>query len=334
MPIADASRAPAPASTGTLYLPIVRSFRFSGTILFHTVDPSNVAVVNAANFAVTTLAPGQVPAWSPDGSKIAFLDARGNPKATNLYVMNADGSGQTKLSDSLAFLDTPRWSPDGTKILFPATPDVLELDWAIINADGSGERSLFGTFGGDDPVWSPDGTRIAFAGPDDDIYVMNADGSGTQRLVEVTSVRPTPLWSPDGSKIVFTAYLSGIRSVFVINADGSGLEQLSDGRSNCFNAVWSPDGNRIAYLQQQAPFQGSIVVMNADSTGQRVLWSDTTSTLVFSPVWSPDGNALAFPVWGSEATGLWAASTDGMVRANLTGAAHPNILVSSFQWRE
>jgi Tol biopolymer transport system component len=80
--------------------------------------------------------------------------------------------------------------------------------------------------------------------------------------------------------------------------------------------------------------QGRIVVMNADGPGQRVLWSDTNSTLVSSPVWSPDGNALAFPVRGAELIGLWAATTDGAVRLNLTGATRPDILVKNLQWRE
>jgi Tol biopolymer transport system component len=145
--------------------------------------------------------------------KIAFQSHRdGN---WEIYVMNADGSGQTRLTLNAAADTEPAWSPDGSKIAFVSTRDsaVGRSDVYVMNADGSGQTRL--TFGGlvggglgGNPAWSPDGTRIAF---DDtsNVYVMNANGSAVTNFF-LMSPNPEllsmnyPAWSPDGSKIAFS----------------------------------------------------------------------------------------------------------------------------------
>jgi Tol biopolymer transport system component len=334
MPLAEATQTP--AATNAVFLPLVRSFRLSGKIVFHQFNPSDaVAVVDVARFTLTTLAIGNGAAWSPDGSKIAFFDAFDVPKGSNLYLMNADGSGQTKLSDTRAFGYTPRWSPDGTRILFEATPDLIGFYWAIINADGSGERRLFDNLAGGDPTWAPDGTKIAFVGPDDDIYIMNADGSVVTKLATSNSPIPTPRWSPDGTRIAFVSSpnATSTSTIFITNADGSGQQQLTDGVTDSREPAWSPDGSKIAYVESQRPLEANIIVMNSDGTGRRVLWPHTPETLARPPIWSPDGAYVAFPVWRDSGT-LWAVSTNGEVRVNLMYTAGPNIIVNDPQWHE
>jgi Tol biopolymer transport system component len=333
MPLAEATQAP--AATNTIFLPIVRSFRLSGKIVFslHEVFERRVTVFDAARFGLSTLTTGETPAWSPDGSKIAFIDIRDNPKGPNLYVMNADGSDQTKLSNALSPIETLRWSPDGTKILFEASPDQLNFYWAIINADGSGERRLFGDQRGDDPVWSPDGTKIAFVGAEDtrfegDIYVMNADGSGRTNLSNNPRRDLTPQWSPDGTKIAFLSALSGISTIYVMNADGLEQKPLTDGLTTSIAPVWSPDGSKIAYLGVPRPFEGSVIVMNADGSGPRVLGTGFVS----GPIWSPDS---AYVVFSMDSSDLWAVSTNGEVQLNVTALFGPNIGgISHPHWRE
>jgi TolB protein len=147
------------------------------------------------------------PAWSPDGSKIAFS------RGSDIYVMNADGSAPARLTTAEGDDFQPAWSPDGRRIVFHRDrsahipPDWLFADSEIfvINADGSGETQLTDTpprpTGTGDrtsyPSWSPDGTRIAFARGQDlaplpaestqEIYVMNADGSGPRALTTNTA---------------------------------------------------------------------------------------------------------------------------------------------------
>jgi TolB protein len=147
------------------------------------------------------------PDWSPDGTKIAFTSYRdGN---FDIYVMNADGSGQTNISNNPADDFGPDWSPDSTKIVFASNRYVItHHDIYVMNADGSGQTMLTNSSKDETwPSWSPDGTKIAFESDQDgngNIYAMNAsDGSNQTRLTNSTANDCNPKWSPDSTKIAF-----------------------------------------------------------------------------------------------------------------------------------
>lgn len=219
------------------------------------------------------------PTWSPDGRRIAFLRGRG--ARGQLYVVNADGSGLRNLMriGSPAFSYSHlAWSPDGRTIYFGRY---------LISTDGSGARKL--------PyipliaVWSPDGRQIAFVGnrprggpcpckDNSDIYVMNADGSGTRRLTHNVGYDGEPAWSPDGRKIAFQSkrgfrYRGGMGNgeIYVMNADGSGKRNLTRNPGLDGSPSWSPDGRRIAFVSNRDGRRGEAHVMNADGSGQRSL---------------------------------------------------------------
>ena len=143
------------------------------------------------------------PAWSPDGGLIAFETERdGN---FEIYVMKPDGSKQTRLTRSAEEDRGPSWSPDGSKILFERG---RPRDIYVMSADGTGETRLTADPAWDFvPQWSPDGSLIAFVrvipgpgdsphGGDEEIFVMNADGSGVKRLTDSLGVDYAPLWRP------------------------------------------------------------------------------------------------------------------------------------------
>jgi len=168
---------------------------------------------DGSNVTKVTGEPGPIPwtfapSWSPDGSKIVF-ESRKEGKA-QIYVVDIDGSNETRLSPEGVEDFSPAWSPDGSKIAFESRRDG-NYEIYVMNADGSNPTRLTeNTAIGDHyPVWSPDGTKIAFISNRDgqrDIYIMNADGSNVTRLTDNSMIKSSLSWSPDGTKIAFCGY--------------------------------------------------------------------------------------------------------------------------------
>lgn len=204
---------------------------------------SNIWVVNAdgsdAKVLTQITAEGAYsakPVWSRDGKKIAFtsrraLDGSDNTNnISNLWIMNADGSGieaLTKLTAEGAPSDEPAWSPDGSKIAFESNRALNgsseyseSVNIWVINADGSGVKPLTQFLARSAhslwPNWSPDGSKIVFAssrtlnGSDSEnsnelfnIWVMNADGSGAKSLTQLTvRDQPSETWIRDRERIL------------------------------------------------------------------------------------------------------------------------------------
>jgi Tol biopolymer transport system component len=191
------------------------------------------------------------PNWSPDGTKIAFSSVRivGNYPNIEIFTMNADGTGQTRLTNNQ---DTDRdaaWSPDGTKIAFANCPLSLSCGIWVMNPDGTGRTQLTagnveGNFEGT-PTWSPDGRKIAFHSRRDgnyEIYVMNPDGTAQTNITNSPLSERDPAWSPDGTRIAFTGEVSGCCApIYTINPDGTGRVPVrSDPGTYDRNPDWQP----------------------------------------------------------------------------------------------
>jgi hypothetical protein len=248
-----------------------------------------------------------------DGGKIVFASERdggGSNYPTNIYVMNVDGSNQTRLTTEGAA--NPAWSPDRTQIAFTSFHDGFrKSNIYVMNADGSNEIRLTSK-GGENPAWSPDGTKIAFSG----IMVMNADGSGQTRLTAGSSLDQDPAWSPDGTKIAFTSDRDGYRNIYVMNADGNNQTRLTFGSQHYDNSpAWSPDGTKIAFASDRDGGD-NIYVMNADGSSQTRLTSGSSYNL--DPTWSPDGMRIAFASMRDGNYQIYTMSVDGSNQTRLS----------------
>jgi Tol biopolymer transport system component len=211
------------------------------------------------------------PAWSPDGRKIAWSSAG------EIWVMNADGSGKTRLTNNSVADWQPAWSPDGTKIAFERQ---LQGVW-VMNADGSDETQIFG---GASPAWSPDGGRIALTidvGQSYEIYVVETDGSNPVRLTNNSTFDGYPNWSPDAQKIAFSTFTE----ILVMNPDGSDQTNLTNHPAFDDEPAWSPDGSRIAFTRL-TPVGYAVFAMDADGSNQTQI-TGVPETFNFEPDWQP-----------------------------------------------
>ena len=187
------------------------------------------------------------PSWSPDGERIVFASDRdgnrdGNRENYEIYVMDADGNNQQRLTEN-DFYDThPSWSPDGERIAFISRRDGhfigdfgLSSEIYVMDADGKNTRRLTNNRKSDfSPSWSPDGKWIVFSADrkgDDvnfEIYVMDADGNNQQRLTNNRVDDVSPSWSSDSKRIVFSSYRDGNGEIYVMDNDGGNQQKLTN----------------------------------------------------------------------------------------------------------
>ena len=345
-PTATPTSAPAPASADP-------GGRIAFSIFLRESGQSDVYAVNADGSGLENLtdAPSRgsslFPAWSPDGSRIAFvLQPVADTIIEHISVMDADGSNPANLTDSGSQDFQPAWSPDGSRIAFTSYRDDTTGDIFVMDADGSNPTNLTpGSLGRDtEPAWSSDGDRIAFVsdvGHDAyEIYVMNADGSGRTRLTEAADASIgslLPAWSPDGNRIAFLLHSGGHYGLAVIDADGSGQAELANPQSGDVGLsadeppAWSPDGSRIAFTAGVASEGGGVhlFVMSADGSAPPARLAENAH----KGVWSPDGSRIAFAAYDTRGdSDIYAIDADGSNRT-LLADMEPSFRIDGLAWQ-
>ena len=255
-----------------------------------------------------TLTP--VPTAQPldgSGGMLAFYSERdGNAE---IYLMNADGTVQTRLTDNKAQDFSPAWSPDGTKSAFTSDRDDpnsvrcfpnCNENLYVMNADGTAQTRLTDTPALEShPDWSPDGAWLSFDADRDcdgkgEIYIIRPDGSAERRLTDGQADDRWADWSPDGAQIAFSSKRDGNYEIYVMNADGTGLQRLTENNQDDYMPDWSPDGTQIAFFSMSSGAGRQFVsVMQADGSNLRQL-TQPTSRVNEDPAWSPDGTRIAF----------------------------------------
>jgi Tol biopolymer transport system component len=264
---------------------------------------------------------GSAPSISPDGLKIAFLSERGG--ATDVFLIAADGTGETRLTNTPEDENQPGWPADGGEIWFSVFADGASRIYSI-GLDGK-DRKLLGTVPGRALRMSPDGKRILYwtgTWTAMKMFAANLDGSGAKQLTDGSGVVWGARWSPDGKRIAFADKdAKGNLHVFVIEADGSDRRQVTglenaDVREQM--PAWSPDRAKLAVQAGAKNEPAHIWIVDVATGAGRKLAAHTEPYQDEVPAWFPDGKRLAFQ---SDRTGrmeIWVMNADGTQPRQIT----------------
>ena len=307
-------------------LALLSAALLAGADLSARLEPGNVdiysASVDGGRVQNLTESPDvdDAPVVSPNGRKIAFV--RGMRPTTDIYVMNADGSGQTQRTGAAEEERDPAWGPDSSALAFTyfvagsASPSIRVLGWAGRDVRRPGQHARFAPRGSvvafqdptgistvrrtgapfrrllrasaRSPVWSPRGQRIAFervVGSTTWIAVMNADGTRQRRLTRGTD----PVWSRRG----LIAFVRG-GDVFVVRPDGRGVRRLTRGAAVDSAPSWSPDGTKLAFVRQAGSVPLAVFVVRSNGIVVGRVSQDGWAVTPSRPSWSPDGRLVYF----------------------------------------
>lgn len=257
---------------------------------------------------------------------IAFSSNRdGN---SEIYLMNPDGSAQTRVTYDFAPDMEPALSPDGKRIAFTSQRTLASDIW-LMNADGSDPVDLTSTYGVSEgwPRWSPNGKQIAFQSNRDgnwEIYVVNADGTGLTRLTNYSGVDQWPEWSPDGKRLAFRRDMD----VWTLDLASGALTQLTTDPALDQMAVWSPNGKQIAFMSLRDGYC-SVFLMDADGSNQvnltpKAAGDAASAWCSRAPAWSRNGQRIYFsskrPSTGGDFE-IFSMARDGSDVQRLTTAA-------------
>ena len=237
------------------------------------------------------------PAWSPDGTKVAFantVSALWSPVKAELRIASAQGGPHDVIVEipAAGYIENVRWSPTGNQlafVLWTPNPPLIVATWTTL-----GSR------------W--------------DVYVVNVDGSGLRPVAPVHASMATSFdFSPDGRQLAVVSDQEGVPGIFTLPVDDVGVPtRVSPVGVVAGYPRWSPDGSRIAFTGTTAP-DGLVTspwlwTVNRDGTDARQLPAQTYE----APAWSPDGRTLAFTC--TEGCGLGSIGVDGTGARALTPA--------------
>lgn len=265
--------------------------------------------------------PAQQEETVPEGpvlvdQKIAYISRRdGN---TDIYIMEADGTNEQRLTTNPGFDWLPRWKPSLNTITYNSMRDDVFGIYRM-NPDGSAKDSVQ-TYGLEEYLISPDGSKVLFTGTEGEenreIYIANADGSNQMNLSNHPSYDGRPMWSPNSDKVIFVSERDGNNELYTINPDGTSLLRLTTSEAREKYAAWSPDGTQIAFTSERDGGPEEIYVMNADGSDQTRLTNNTFYDGELG--WSPDGQKIVFHSNRDGDDEIYVMNIDGTGQTRLT----------------
>jgi choloylglycine hydrolase len=277
--------------------------------------------------------------WSADGSWVAFTELSSD--RSRIMTMRADGSARTSITaDGKYYALVPSISPDGARIAYTSDRDG-NYEVYTIRADGTDEQQITRT---DPPVtfvgpkYSPDGTKLLVAmraaptDPNQDLYIINADGTGRpRRLTTGADNAESRAWSPDGTRIVFNNVVNSVGQIFVVNTNGTGMTQVTTNSANTpplvigeffppirgdVTPAWSPDGQWIAFASDRTGnFEINIVRPDGSSLSQVTYTANNELSLGWRPLPGLTVETAGYPVMANNGANVFPATRSGSASA-------------------
>ncbi|MDI6766587.1 MAG: hypothetical protein QME52_07170 [Bacteroidota bacterium] len=224
--------------------------------------------------------------WSPKKWKILYSTPY------ELYVMNPDGTSQTKISREREYITYAICSPNGEKIAYVAHDSTLTSGWIkVMNVDGSSSKRITSLQPTPHRVsWNPDSRSVIFNGADSistGIFIISIDGTN-QRSLFYGTLTLAPSLSPDGSLLAFSPFIGMTNKLWLMNMSTHQLHQLTTGGSLDAGASWSPDGNKLVYARSDSTAPYTWIgpsVWAIDRDGNNNVQLTTISQDIYAPCW-------------------------------------------------
>lgn len=264
--------------------------------------------------------------------EVLFISRRiSNSTDWQMFLMNADGTNQRAISNSLVHCSPPILSNSGTKVAFTTYDNNFHYNLYIIDSDGQNQKFLSkGKQFCGSPAWSPDDSRIAFVKNDNnvsgtnDIYSIKIDGSDEIKLTNQND-NFCPQYFPDNKSIIFSSSNNTWAGIYIMNINGSNKQLLTPQNKSFGDPKISPNGNMILITSND--WNGSqIFVMNSDGSNLKQI-TFTVSSKIFpghprdgncNPVWSPNSNKLAYVSYENGSPDIFIINSKGTGNKRLT----------------
>jgi Tol biopolymer transport system component len=256
------------------------------------------------------------------GGLIAFYSNRDGD--SEIFVMNADGSGLTQLTHNTCTDNVPALSPDGRFVAFGSDRTGNQELFIMDLADGSARQVTHAPTVDTHPDWSPDGSQLAFArfspGSWDDgkLFLLDVQSGEERQLTNHPGGDMRPAWSADGESLLFSSNRDGNYEIYSIATDGTGVRRLTDTALDELFPRPSPDGREIVYtLGDFANRRFAVHVMDAEGTNDRALTAGR-GVSGEDPVWADRGEQIIFQTDRTGNFEIFVMNSDGSEQTNLT----------------
>lgn len=245
------------------------------------------------------------PAFSPDGTKVAFL--RGTDAAVrDIYIMDTTGGEPRRLTQDDRYVNAVAWTRDSSALVFSSDRRGKFSLWRIAVSGGSPVRLPVGGEDAFSPAIAPQGNRMVYAQSSSKWSIMRMKLSQASLkeppapLLSSTQQDSAPQLSPDGTHIAFQSWRSGTQEIWICSSNGSELAKLTSfERSLTGSPAWSPDGKQITF-DSRPKGHSHIFVIDAEGGIPRQITDGDSNDIV--PSWSRDGHWIYF---GSNRSGEW-----------------------------